>query len=84
MWFQVGESAGKLSRFDGQRLAKVTREDGLQGTGVSCLFVDRDGALLVGGVRAAIAMFMPSTTAGERPRFETVEGSGPVASLSPT
>jgi signal transduction histidine kinase/DNA-binding response OmpR family regulator/ligand-binding sensor domain-containing protein len=82
VWFQVGDTVGKLSRFDGQRIAKVTREDGLPGTGVSCLFVDRDGALLAGGVRAPIAKFIPAATPTERPHFEMLENSGPVASLT--
>jgi ligand-binding sensor domain-containing protein len=82
VWFQVGDTAGKLSRFDGQRLWKVTREDGLQGTGVSCLYVDRDGALLIGGARSPVGKYIPGAGRSDRLRIETLDNSGPVASLA--
>jgi signal transduction histidine kinase/CheY-like chemotaxis protein/ligand-binding sensor domain-containing protein len=82
VWFQVGETAGKLSSFDGRRISKVTREDGLLGTGVSSLLAERDGSMLVGDARAAVSKYTPSTRPGERGRFETIENSGAASTLA--
>ncbi|MGI8603644.1 MAG: LamG-like jellyroll fold domain-containing protein [Verrucomicrobiales bacterium] len=82
VWFQLGSPAGKLSRFDGQRIAKVTRVDGLPGTGIASLYVDTDGALLAGDSSAPIARYAPSSVPGERPRFEVLEGSGPAVAMA--
>ena len=76
VWIQVGESPGKLSRFDGQRLSKVTREDGLPGSDITNLYVDRDGALLVGDQTAPVARWAPTSVPGDGPRFEPVPESG--------
>ena len=76
VWFQVGHDEAKLSRFDGQRLVKLTRDDGLPGARPAALYLDRDGALLVSDWEAGrpVARFDPAATAGERIRFELVEG----------
>jgi ligand-binding sensor domain-containing protein len=84
VWFQVGGAQAKLSRFDGRKLVKLTRDDGLPGASPADLYVDRDGALLVSDFDAArpVARFDPSSNAGERIRFETMEGSGPATALA--
>jgi signal transduction histidine kinase/CheY-like chemotaxis protein/ligand-binding sensor domain-containing protein len=82
VWIQTGENPGKLSRFDGKKLFKVTRDDGLPGTDVTSLHVDRDGALLVGDQTAAIGRFDPAAQKGGIPRFEPLPESGPVRSMA--
>jgi signal transduction histidine kinase/CheY-like chemotaxis protein/ligand-binding sensor domain-containing protein len=84
VWFLIAEAEGtlprfegKLSRFDGRRLVKLTREDGLPGARPTALYLDRDGALLVADEesRRPVARFDPASSAGGRIRFEPVAGS---------
>ena len=83
VWFRVGNE-GKLSRFDGRRLVKLTRDDGLPGANPAALYLDRDGALLVSDLEAGrpVARLDPASTAGERIRFDLMEGSGPARALA--
>ena len=84
VWFQVGADPAKLSRFDGKRLVKLTRDDGLPGARPAALYLDRDGALLISDSEAGrlVARFNPAATTGERIRFELVLGSGPARALA--
>jgi signal transduction histidine kinase/DNA-binding response OmpR family regulator/ligand-binding sensor domain-containing protein len=84
VWFQVDDDPAKLSRFDGAKLVKLTRDDGLPGARPAALYVDRDGALLVSDWERdrPVARFKPTSTAGERIRFELLEGSGPASALA--
>ncbi len=84
VWFRVGNEEAKLSRYDGQRLVKLTRDDGLPGARPADLYIDRDGALLVSDWEAGrpVARFDPGSTAGERIRFELLDGSGPASALA--
>ena len=80
VWFQVDSGPAKLSRFDGAKLVKLTRDDGLPGANPADIYLDRDGALLVSDWEAgrSVARFNPGSTVGERIRFELLEGSGRV------
>jgi len=85
VWFLVGADRNpKLSRFDGKKLVKVTREDGLSGTRPQVLHVDRDGALLVSDVDRGqpIVRFDPASAATDRLRFAPVENSRPAYALA--
>ncbi|MEO8352919.1 MAG: response regulator, partial [Chthoniobacteraceae bacterium] len=84
VWFRVGNEEAKLSRFDGHRLVKLTRDDGLPGARPSDLYLDRDGALLVSDWEAGrpIARFDPGSAADERIHFELIDGSGPASALA--
>jgi signal transduction histidine kinase/DNA-binding response OmpR family regulator/ligand-binding sensor domain-containing protein len=84
VWFKVGSSEARLSRFDGNKLVKLTRDDGLPGAHPTALYLDHDGALLVADGEAGrpVARFEPAPGAGERIRFELVEGSGPATALA--
>ncbi len=82
VWIQVGNSPAKLSRFDGKRLVKLTRDDGLPGAKPAALYLDRDGALLVADLDHGIARFDPATAARERIRFELMPGSEPASALA--
>jgi len=46
-WF-LALPAGKLSRYDGKGIVKVTQADGLAGSQTTTLYTDTDGSLLVG------------------------------------
>ena len=84
VWFKVGTSPAKLSRFDGQRLVKLTRDDGLPGANPAALYLDHDGALLVSDWEAGrpIARFDPITATGERIRFELLKESAEASALA--
>jgi signal transduction histidine kinase/DNA-binding response OmpR family regulator/ligand-binding sensor domain-containing protein len=82
LWIQVTGSPPKLSRFDGRRLVKLTRDDGLPGAQPSALYLDHDGALLVGDYNRGAARFDPAATEGELNRFELLERSEPTTTLA--
>jgi len=82
LWVQVAGSTAKLSRYDGRGFTKLTRDDGLPGAQPSALYLDRDGALLVGDWNSGVARFDPASTAGERNRFELMNGSESSATLA--
>jgi hypothetical protein len=84
VWFKVGANPAKLSRFDGKRLVKLTRDDGLPGANPAALYLDRDGALLVSDVETGrpVARFDPASGSGERIRFDLVDGSGSARALA--
>ncbi len=72
-WFLA--RGGKLSRHDGKGIVKVTQAEGLPGVQPVAVFVDTDGALLVGDNNAPVGRYAVSAGAGERIRFEPLEGS---------
>src|SRR5262249_10494830 len=71
----------KLCRFDGGRLSKVARSEGLVGTRLSAMFADQDGSLLVGDKEQAVMRFDPAATAGGLPAFQPVDGTGAVEAI---
>jgi len=75
VWFMVGQSPARLSRFDGQRIIKMSAADGLSGSVPSSLLVDTNGVLLVGDGSASVSRYDPAAAPGERPRFESLPGS---------
>lgn len=74
VWLRVVSDSAKLSRFDGKHLVKLTREDGLPGAKQSALYLDHDGALLVGDWNRGTARFDPAAAGGERPPLRTAGG----------
>ena len=82
VWFLIGNNSSKLSRFDGMKLVKVARDDGLPGTLPSDLYVDRDGAVLVADVNQPIARFDSASATTELRRFASVENSSPAFALA--
>ncbi len=82
VWFLIGRNSAKLSRFDGTKLVKVSRDDGLPGTRPSDLYVDRDGALLVADWDLPMATFDPASAATERQRFAPVPNSSAASAMA--
>ena len=86
VWFNVGMSMNeaRLSRFDGNKLVKLTRDDGLPGAKPTALYLDHDGALLVADWEAGrpVGRFDPASGAVDRIHFELVEDSGPAIALA--
>ncbi len=83
IWFKVGERPAKLSRFDGQKVVKLTRDDGLPGADPATLYVDRDRSLLLSDWLNPVARFDPGAAGGERIRFdELVLGSRAASALA--
>ncbi len=82
VWFVIVGSAAKVSRFDGEKLVKVTRDDGLPGTRTSDIYVDRDGALLAADWDLPMARFDPASAATGRNRFAPVENSSAASVLA--
>ena len=76
VWFLAGSTSVKLSRFDGQRLIKMTRDDGITGSRPSMLYADNDGSLFVGDWESSIMRYEPAATPGEVPHFQSIESSG--------
>jgi signal transduction histidine kinase/CheY-like chemotaxis protein/ligand-binding sensor domain-containing protein len=84
VWFKIDQAEAKLSRYDGKKLVKLTRDDGLPGARPAALYLDRDGALLVSDWEGGrpVARFDPATSGGERIRFDLVDDSGPASVLA--
>jgi signal transduction histidine kinase/CheY-like chemotaxis protein/ligand-binding sensor domain-containing protein len=80
VWFLAGSTSVKLSRFDGQRLVKMTRDDGITGSLPSMLYADTDGSLFVGDWESSIMHYEPPATPDEPPHFQTVDSS-PVSAI---
>ena len=70
VWFIIGE---KLSRFDGTHWAKVTAEQGVGESYLSCLMVETNGTLLVGEGNGVVA-YEPSAASRGQPRFNRLAG----------
>ena len=83
-WFMTGSmnTPGKLSRYDGKGILKVTQADGLPGGNPTTLVTDSDGSLLVGDGEAAVARYAPNNPLGVRPKFTMLESSGPANTLA--
>jgi signal transduction histidine kinase/DNA-binding response OmpR family regulator/ligand-binding sensor domain-containing protein len=87
VWFLIGQGAPgpsspkKLTRFDGKKLVKVTREDGLTGTQPN-LHVDRDGALLVADYSQPMVRFDPASAEAGQVRFAPVTNSVAASALA--
>ena len=79
-WFLA--RPGKLSRHDGNRIVKVTQDDGLAGSQATTLYTDTDGSLLVGDGEAGVARYAPTGVRGERPRFSLLENAPAASALA--
>jgi signal transduction histidine kinase/CheY-like chemotaxis protein/ligand-binding sensor domain-containing protein len=73
-WFLTLPS-GKLSRYDGKGIVKVTQADGLAGSATTVLYTDADGSLLVGDGEAGVARYTPTAAGENRPRFSLLENA---------
>jgi signal transduction histidine kinase/CheY-like chemotaxis protein len=85
-WFLVGGGpAARVSMFDGRRLVKLSRADGLPGERPSVLYRDTSGDVLFGDweSRRPFARYRPSEQEkGERLRLETAEEGRAVSALA--
>ncbi|MCF7730747.1 MAG: response regulator [Akkermansiaceae bacterium] len=82
VWFLIGNDSAKLSRFDGTKVVKVARDDGLPGTQPTDICLDRDGALLVADFAQPMARLDPASTATGRLRFEPKGDPGAASALA--
>ena len=84
-WFLVGFNPARVSRFDGRKLVKLSRADGLPGERPSVLYRDTSGDLLFGDwdSRRPFSRYRPSQQEKDKPlRLETVEEGRAVSALA--
>lgn len=75
-----GADAGRICRFDGQQFLPLTEADGLPGR-AGDLYLDTDGALLVGNLAGNIARWSPGVPAADGKLFAPMIGTPPAAAI---